>query len=383
MLLEVLADAERPPGAGQHDAPHGRVVRRPRGPSSSSASLVAMSRLFIASGRFSVIVATPSATSSSTGAWGGRSWARSLPDRVAQASRQACDEPVAARLQPGRPRSAKSSAAARPGQSSGSSASGSPGSANRNLRHSWTSRKRAANAPSSSSSWASSCPAIEVVGGAHATPAYAARRPGEVPRLGGLAGRTSWARAVRTVAPARSRTSASSVRGERADPDVVGQLRVADEGQVRPAAASRARPLRARVDERRRCQAAVPGRLGCAVDPVGGLVEAVVGPVGRAVAAPAGSRTGSSQPCTDHPRDRGADGRGGDVDRGEHAVPARPPGPGCRGRAGGRRTRRRGRTGHARDGVCQHAPLDRVHGSGPGLGGAVDPIRPHRDNGRA
>ena len=68
MLLEVLADAERAPGAGEHHAAHGRVVGDLRARSSSSGSLVATSRLFIASGRLRVIVATPSVTSSRTGA---------------------------------------------------------------------------------------------------------------------------------------------------------------------------------------------------------------------------------------------------------------------------------------------------------------------------
>ena len=67
MLLEVLADAERAAGAGEHHAAHRGVARPPRVTASSSASLVATSRLFIASGRLRVMVATPSATSYRTG----------------------------------------------------------------------------------------------------------------------------------------------------------------------------------------------------------------------------------------------------------------------------------------------------------------------------
>ena len=61
--LRSWPDAERAAGAGQHHAAHGRVVGDLRARAASRASLVATSRLFIASGRLSVMVATPSATS--------------------------------------------------------------------------------------------------------------------------------------------------------------------------------------------------------------------------------------------------------------------------------------------------------------------------------
>ena len=148
MLLEVLADAERAAGAGEHDAPRPPGRRRPRRTASSSASLVATSRLFIASGRLSVMVATPSATSSSTGS---RSWPQSVHPglRRAGSGRRTGRRPASSRVAS----LVNSSAAGRPGPVAAAAASsGRPGSVKRNLRHSWTRWKRAAKAASSSSS---------------------------------------------------------------------------------------------------------------------------------------------------------------------------------------------------------------------------------------
>ena len=89
VLLEVLAGAERAAGAGEHHAAGGRVVGDRRTVSSSS-SLVATSRLFIASGRFSVMVATPVGEVEADGGGGrlggggrGRAHGGSLPDPAA------------------------------------------------------------------------------------------------------------------------------------------------------------------------------------------------------------------------------------------------------------------------------------------------------------
>ena len=115
---------------------------------SSSASLVATSRLFIASGRLRVMVATPSATSSRTGCASAVMAAAHAGRRVSDAQ-AAGHEAVGGRLEPAGLARSNSSAAAVPGQSRGSSSAGSPGSANRNLRHSCTSTERTANACSS------------------------------------------------------------------------------------------------------------------------------------------------------------------------------------------------------------------------------------------
>src|SRR5689334_6317600 len=66
---------------------------------SRSATLVATSRLFMASGRLRVIVATPSVTSSSTGA---SVMGRTMPHPASGRVEAPGDETVGARLEPGR-----------------------------------------------------------------------------------------------------------------------------------------------------------------------------------------------------------------------------------------------------------------------------------------
>ena len=309
---------------------------------SSSSSLVAMLRLLYASGRFSVIVATPSVTSSSTG----ESVMRGhlvRPGRPVRQPRQRATK----RSAPGLSRVASvanSAAASRPGQSSGSSASGRPGSANRNFRHSWTRWNRAANAASSASSCAVEVLRDEVVGGVQ--PAVVRRaQPRRGPRRRSARGRTRSARAVRAVAPARSRIEVELGARERADPHVVASS--AYPTNVR-SARSRARAARSPAGRRTpRCQ--WPSQAGSVapVDPVGGLVEAAVGPLGGAVAA-AAAAAGPAPASPASPSARSRSGRPARRCRpGRACGPRPPPAPGCRGRAGGRRTRRRGPSGPA------------------------------------
>ena len=108
---------------------------------SSSASLVATSRLFMASGRLSVMVATPSVRSSSTG---DRTWPAVCQTVV---TRRQSRQRATNRSAPGFSRVASlveqlGGGAARPVRRA-AARSGRPGSANRNLRHSWTRWKRA------------------------------------------------------------------------------------------------------------------------------------------------------------------------------------------------------------------------------------------------
>ena len=190
------------------------------------------------------MVATPSATSSSTA---GRriGHGRSLAD--GSGAEAAGDEAVRSGLEPGRLASANRSAAARPGQSSGSSAVGQAGVGEEELaplvHEVEAGRERRL--------------VLVVVG------VRGAGRPGR--RRSSATRRTPCAGASRSQAPvgAGSNRSARAVRArgagpledrrelgarEGADPDVVGQLGVADEGQVgaEPGAGG---PAGGRVDE--------------------------------------------------------------------------------------------------------------------------------------
>ena len=191
VLLEVLPGAERPAGAGQHDAAGGRVVGDLRARSSSSSSLVATSRLFIASGRFSVMVATPSVRSRRTlGGVGGRrtwqgSWRQSAGSGDGQAPRQRATKRSAPGLSRARlAREQLGGGVARPvrGQQLGGQARG-------RRRGTCATRARGGSGPRTpprpaSASRAGRCSATRPVGGRRASGRTPSCRRGEVPGLG-------------------------------------------------------------------------------------------------------------------------------------------------------------------------------------------------------
>ena len=246
---------------------------------------------------------------------------------------------------------------------------GSPGSSKRNLRHSCTSRKRAANAASSSSLRVAARrgPARPATSG---QAAYDVARPArsQAPTGSGVELDRD-ARAGR-VPPARATTSSTSAPLERAQPHAGRVLGVPEVGQLLRAAGPRAPRSRGRSTNDQP-PAPVP-RLGCRCGRSGRPPRSSrsMARGGRAVAAARRRRrAGSSQPCADHPRDRGPDRGSGDADRleqpdqgrdrglvaaraqvvavhveqgraGVHAVTV--PGPACRGRTGRHRAAHRG-----------------------------------------
>ena len=309
----------------------------------SSASLVATSRLFIASGRLRVMVATPSATSSRTG-----DVSRSCP--------QACHTPrqrATNRSEAGLSRAASlvnRSAAAWPGQSRGAAPPGRPGSAKRNLRHSCTSRKRAANA---------ACPRRRCRPSSRRGPSAVRHvaatrrttwrgRPGPTPPPGRASSSTATRVAGARRRPART-TSSTSGRSKRAQPDAGRVLGVPEEVQLlaQPGRAHRARGAgrRTRAASGRPTARAASGRSGRPPR------RAARWPVGwRGSPGAASTRAGSSQPwrtsarspCAPRePRSRPAPAAGSGPRRA----------PGRRASGGGRRTRRTGPTVHA----CGHS----------------------------
>ena len=216
---------------------------------SSRASLVATSRLFIASGRLRVMVATPSVTSRSTGesVMGG-----SLPLRLSRrrgSGRRTGRRPGLSRVaspakgRRRRDRASRPGAARRagPGRRRGTCATRARGGSGPRTPPRRGRRGRRCGSRSGRRRSPSQC---------------VVRRPQrvEVPRAVG-GGSNASARAVRAVAPALLEHRRQLAAREGADPDVVGELGVADEGEVGPQPDARGAGGRG-VDERE-----VPGAV--------------------------------------------------------------------------------------------------------------------------
>ena len=206
---------------------------------SSSSTLVATSRLFIASGPVERDGGDAvGQVEEHRAEAGSRSWVQSAgsgspraADRPGQRARQRATN----RSAPGLSRVASlANSSAPPARPVGRAAarSGSPGSANRNLRHSWTRWNRAANAASSLVVAASRSDQASAVAATRRTPSAAPQVPAR------SAGVEPSARPCGR--PPRSRTEATAGKG--ADPDV-GEL--GEPGQARSAGPGPARARRA------------------------------------------------------------------------------------------------------------------------------------------
>ena len=272
-----------------------RAPRRPRRPPDAcraAATLARCSSAFIASGRFSVMVATPSAKVVRDGVTHRGSSSTVGEDSVRSGSRRRNARPRGS----SRSLSASKNAAARsPAQSSGSSSGGRPGSRNRNLRHSCTSPDRTANACSSSGSGPAD--RHQRLGldqpGVYDAPAPPVPGPADEPdRVAVVPARGTAPRATPStleqlvhLGVLRSPTQVASASG--AQPRKASRLAAARGGcarlgQVGDHEVPACRPSR---------------RARRPVDPGGRVVEPPTRPRRQRVAGAVRSRTGSSQPC--------------------------------------------------------------------------------------
>ena len=264
MLLEVLADAERPAGAGEHHAARGRVL----GHAADGLEQRHLGGDVEAVHRVGAVE-------------------RDGGDAVGQVEEHGCvgHAPQSVRARQDARRGSGPRTGRRPGLSRVASlgeqlgrgparpvARAAARRAGRGRRTgTCATRARGGSAPANAASSVVAC-SVEVrrrPGSSAVGQPAVVRRPQrvEVPGVdvGSRVERRA-ARAVRAVAPARSSTESSSPRGERADPHVVGQLGVPEERQVgaQPGAGA---AVGGRVDERQ-VPGAVPRRVGPPVDPV-------------------------------------------------------------------------------------------------------------------
>ena len=368
MLLEVLADAERAAGAGQHDAPRRRGRRPPERTASSSASLVATSRLFIASGRLRVMVATPS---DDVEQHGGVASCRGHACRLTARQR------TTNRSAPGFSRVASSwnsSAATRPGQSRGQQRGGQPGVGRRGT---CATRARGGTGPRTPPR-----PRRRGVSSSVSTSRSAAVGPrgvrrgerAQVPGAGGVD-----VEGLGDGGPQRCRRRArrSTVRSS-GRPNGLTQTPGAYSANPRKTSSARsrvrARPVARRVDEHQ-SPPAVPRGRAAPVDPVRRLGQAVRRPGRwRGSPGPPAASPAASQPCATIREIGGAHGGRARSRPARAAAPARRPAPGCRGCAGGRRTRRTAPSGRAWRRVCLK--------SAAAVGDTGPPERPGRSSAR-
>ena len=254
--------------------------------------------------------------------------------------------------------SSKYCAACRPIQSFGSSSSGSRGSVNRNLRHSWTSWLRAAKAASSDPS--GSIPAtISCAAASHSLVGRLPARRGPTP-----AGRAPRCRR-RGVAVNCSATNLLGVeqgvqlaRRAGRQPGGVVDRAVAEVAQPDPepfAPGAVAHP----VDDEQ-VPVAVPGLVAGAVDPRAGLVEAAHRARRERVARPGRGPDRDQPVLADHSGHRGTDRWRGDVERAQASDQGRPRAPVRPGWRGGRR---RGRTAQIARSPGQSDAPDRAPGA--------------------